>query len=98
MPNFGLPRRSPREGQASDLAPLNWRRGLFRFWVLASSGWIMSWLIYFAMDGFQGGLSSRGDLAAIPVVLFAPPIALWVFGMAAAWAIRGFESDRSANG
>jgi hypothetical protein len=97
MPNFGLPRRSRPDALNGDTAPINWRRGLFRSWVLASVGWIMSWLIYFAMDGFQGGISSHGDMAAIPVVLFAPPVALWLFGMAAAWAVRGFEQDRTTN-
>ena len=97
MPNFGFPRRPPREGLNGGLNPLNWRRGLFRSWVLVSAGWIMSWVIYFVMDGFQGGLSSRGDMAAIPIVLFAPPIALWLFGMAAAWAVRGFDPERQVN-
>ena len=97
MPNFGLPRRPPREGLKTDLAPLNWKRGLFRSWVFLSSGWIMGWVIYFIMDGFQGGISSRGDMAAVPIVLFAPPVALWIFGLAAAWAVRGFESDQQVN-
>jgi hypothetical protein len=96
MPNFGLPRRHLSETAKSGVAPLNWRRGLFRFWVLVSAGWIMGWLIYFVMDGLQGGISSHADIATVPIVLFAPPIALWVFGLAAAWAVRGFDSDRPA--
>jgi len=27
-------------------------------------------------------------------LLFAPPIALWLFGLAAAWAIRGFDAEQ----
>jgi hypothetical protein len=42
------------------------------------------------MDGMQGGLTTRGDWIAVPVVLFAPPVALGMFGAATVWALRGF--------
>jgi len=28
----------------------------------------------------------------IPVLLFGPPIALLIFGLAAGWAVRGFKA------
>ncbi len=54
----------------------------------------MGWTIYLMLEGVQGSLSTRGDFIEVPILLFAPPIALWLFGFAAAWAIRGFEAER----
>jgi hypothetical protein len=91
MPNFGLSRRDSVD--LSDARSVNWRRGLFRVWMLLSAGWIMGWTIYLMLEGAHGSLNSRGDLIEVPILLFAPPIALWLFGLAAAWAIRGFEGE-----
>jgi hypothetical protein len=89
MPNFGIPHRaSGNEGR--ERGALNWRRGLFRVWLLLSAGWIMGWTIYLVMDGIQGGLSTPGDWTTVPIVLFAPPVALGIFGAATIWALRGF--------
>ena len=93
MPNFGIPRRTAADFRAES-GTLNWRRGLFRVWILLSVGWIMGWTIYLMLEGVQGSLSTRGDFIEVPILLFAPPIALWLFGFAAAWAIRGFESEK----
>jgi hypothetical protein len=89
MPNFEIPHRASAN-EKREPAALNWRRGLLRVWLLLSVGWIMGWTIYLIMDGMQGGLSTRGDWIAVPIMLFAPPIALWIFGSAAIWALRGF--------
>jgi hypothetical protein len=72
-------------------APLNWRRGLFRLWILVSAAWMMGWLIYYAII-YTGGEAKPADLLVLPVVLFGPPIALLLFGIATRWAFRGFES------
>ncbi|CAA2139690.1 MULTISPECIES: hypothetical protein [Hyphomicrobium] len=93
MPNFGIPRRVASDFKAESVS-VNWRRGLFRVWMLISAGWIMGWTIYLILEGVQGSLSTRGDFIEVPILLFAPPIALWLFGLAAAWAIRGFEVER----
>jgi hypothetical protein len=71
--------------------PINWRRGLVRLWLLISAAWIMGWIIYYAIDFITGNWSSR-ELLAIPVVLFGPPAAILIMGMATRWAFRGFES------
>jgi len=92
MPNFGLPRRDSVALNAT--GSLNWKRGLFRVWMLLSAGWIMGWTIYLMLEGAHGSLNSRGDLIEVPILLFAPPIALWLFGLAAAWAIRGFDNEQ----
>ena len=94
MPNFGIPRRISGEQR---VRPLNLRRGLFRVWLLVSAGWIVGWTIYLIMDGIQGGLSTNGDLIVVPILLFAPPIALWLFGLAVGWALHGFEADLSSD-
>jgi hypothetical protein len=37
-------------------------------------------------------------LLSIPVLLFGPPIALFLFGLAAGWAFRGFKPDDNDSG
>jgi len=92
MPNFGLSRRDSVD--LNDARTVNWKRGLFRVWMLMSAGWIMGWTIYLMLEGAQGRFNSRGDLIEVPILLFAPPIALWLFGLASAWAVRGFDNER----
>jgi hypothetical protein len=95
MPAYGIPRRSFTP-QAKEVAPFNWRRGLFRIWLLLSVGWILSWAIYLIMYVLQGWFT-RSDFLAIPVVLFGPPVALLLFGFVTRWAFRGFQIvERSA--
>jgi hypothetical protein len=89
MPAYGIPRR-PFTPQAKGLAPFNWRRGLFRIWLLLSVGWIMSWTNYFIMYFLQGQ-STRNDVLVIPVILLGPPLALLLFGFVTRWAFRGFQ-------
>ena len=80
-------------GSRIDAAPLNWRRGLFRLWLLVSAAWIMGWAIYVILSGLGQGFKTAGDFLAIPVVFFGPPIALLLCGLATRWAFRGFRSD-----
>jgi hypothetical protein len=58
---------------------------------------MMGWIIYLIMFGLQGGFKTTGDFLVIPVLLFGPPIALFLFGLAAGWAIRGFKADNGAS-
>jgi hypothetical protein len=95
--HFGIPRRA--DAARKDVAsPLNWRRGLLRLWLLLSGAWIMAWTIYVVLEGIQGGFKSAGELLALPVLLFGPPIALLLFGLAAGWAFRGFNTDKVPSG
>jgi hypothetical protein len=89
MPSYGIPRRSSSP-QVKELAPFNWRRGLFRMWLLLSVGWIMSWSNYLIMYVLQGRFT-RNDFLVIPVILFVPPVALLLFGIVTRWAFRGFQ-------
>jgi CHASE2 domain-containing sensor protein len=86
-----------RVGQANDniSAPLNWRRGLWRLWVLASSAWLLGWGVYLSIWAIRSGFET-GDLLAIPVLLLGPPLALLVFGLATSWAFKGFLPDKTA--
>jgi len=90
--HFGVPRR-PLNGRTQDTLSINWRRGLIRVWLLASAAWLMGWAIYLLMYGLRGGFKTTGDWVVIPVLLFGPPVALLLFGLAAGWAFRGFKTD-----
>ena len=92
MPRFGIPRLESEE-QASKSMQVNWRRGLMRIWLLVSAAWIMGWTVYLILYGIQGGFQRSGDLLALPVLLFGPPVALLLFGLVAGWAFRGFKPD-----
>jgi hypothetical protein len=91
-PHFGIPRRAGSEN-VDEPVPVNWRRGLFRVWLLFCAAWMMGWIIYLIMFGLHGGFKTTGDFLVIPVLLFGPPVALLLFGLAARWAIRGFEAE-----
>jgi hypothetical protein len=94
MQPHSIPRRSFAPiPQASEPIPINWRRGLFRIWLLISAAWMMSWIIYLIMFGLQGGFKTIGDYLVVPVLLCGPPVALLIFGLAARWAFRGFQSE-----
>ena len=93
MQNLGIPRRS-MDAKTSE-KPLNWRRGLFRIWLLVSAAWILAWTIDLILNGIQGGFKTASDFFEVPVLLFGPPIAVLILAMAAAWAFRGFNFDDS---
>ena len=75
--------------------PVNWRRGMFRLWVLISSAWIMGWAIYFSIEYISGASTAR-QLIVAPMILLGPPVALLLFGIATRWAFRGFDIDDRA--
>lgn len=92
---MGIPRRA-FSIEAKQEPPINWRRGLLRVWLLFSAAWLMSWIIYLIMYGIQGGFKATSDFLVVPVLLFGPPIALFLFGLAAGWAFRGFKVEDGA--
>jgi hypothetical protein len=96
MQHFGIPRRAVG-GQKDEPTPLNWRRGLIRLWLVISAAWMMAWAIFLIMEGIQGGVKTTRDFLVLPVLLFGPPIALFLFGIAAGWAFRGFKVDDDAS-
>jgi hypothetical protein len=89
MPLYSIPRRS-HGPPVTEPSPINWRRGVFRIWLLISAGWVMSWAIYLIMRALEGG-HTRADFFVVPVLLFGPPVALLIFGIATGWAFRGFQ-------
>ena len=93
MARFGIHRTPPG---VSDIKPMeiNWRRGLFRVWLLVSTAWIMGWTVYLVMYGIRGGFKDISDLIVLPVLFFGPPIALFLLGAMAGWAFQGFAPDR----
>src|ERR1043165_9058017 len=79
--------------ESTEVAPINWRRGFFRVWLLVSAAWIMGWAIYLLLHAVQGEFTSFVDLITVLIVLFGSPVALFLFGLASAWAFRGFVVD-----
>jgi len=92
MQLHSFPRRSFTAQQPVEQVPVNWRRGMFRVWVLISAAWIMSWSIYLIMSALEGKFGPQ-ELLVVPVLLFGPPVALLIFGTATGWAFRGFKVD-----
>ena len=93
MARFGIPRRASDMQVNEPTKALNWRRGLIRIWLLLSAAWIMGWVVHLTIFAIQSGIQNSRDFLAIPVLLFGPPIALLLFGLAAGWAFRGFKPD-----
>jgi hypothetical protein len=93
MARFGIPRRAFDMQVNEPTKAVNWRRGLIRVWLLLSAAWIMGWAVHLILFAIQGGFKNYRDFLAIPVLLFGPPIALLIFGLAAGWAFRGFKPD-----
>jgi hypothetical protein len=93
--NFYRRMRRPFAASEPEL-PLNWRRGLFRLWLLVSAAWLMGWSIYFILSAMAQAFKTLGDLLAIPVVFFGPPIALLLCGLATGWAVRGFKAEKAS--
>ena len=91
MPHFGMPRRD--FGVTNSKMQVNWRRGFFRVWLLASGAWIMSWVLWLMIYGISKGFRDMHEIFAVPVLLFGPPVALMLFGLVAGWAFRGFKPD-----
>jgi hypothetical protein len=98
MAKFGMPRRIPDHARANAPAEVNWRRGLFRVWLLLSAAWIICWTLYWLLYGIQVGFQNISGVLAIPVLLFIPPIVLLLLGWATGWAFRGFRPGHDGRG
>ena len=55
---YGIPRRAFGVND-NEQALINWRRGLFRVWVLMSAAWLMGWMIFLMMQGVQGRIADH---------------------------------------
>ena len=66
------------------LRDLNWRKGFFRLWLLASSIWVIV-LMVAASKNF-----SKHDLLFDLGITFLPPVIALVFGIGFMWAFSGF--------
>ena len=93
MPHFGMPRRNVISGAPGSKTQVNWKRGFFRVWLLASGAWIMSWVLWLMIYGISRGFRDMREVLTVPVLLFGPPVALMLFGLVAGWAFRGFKPD-----
>ena len=80
-----------RSSRITNTTTINWRRGVFRVWLLASVAWVMSWALYLVISDLDEGFQ-RGAALAVPVVLCGPPGALLIVGLLTRWAVNGFAS------
>jgi hypothetical protein len=85
------PHRRPWGANDNTAMPINWRRGLFRVWLLLSMAWVLGWAVYLMLYAIQGGFDHGAPILDVPVLLLGPPVALLAFGSAAIWALRGFK-------
>lgn len=70
------------------------RRGLFRLWVIATVAfeiWIARDLIEFVWTYHPTGWGENGLIWGLAMVL--PPLAVLAFGRALLWAIAGFRGE-----
>jgi len=95
MPLYSFPRRTFTP-QVVEPMPINWRRGLFRVWLLVSAAWIMAWAIYLIMYVLESGFRPS-DFLVFPILLLGPPVALLIFSIAARWAFRGFKVEEPSD-
>ena len=65
---------------------LNWRRGSYRLWLLASTAWILCWGMSLSIYALRFG--QVGNLLTIPVLLLGPPAAMLIFGRASLWTVQ----------
>jgi hypothetical protein len=91
MPLYGIPRRAFRP-EAGEPTPINWRRDMFRVWLLMSAGRVMSWVIYLLTHTLEGRFPGS-DFLVVPILLFDPPVTLPIFGVTTGWAFRGFHVE-----
>ena len=52
----------------------------------------MSWIIYLLMHNLEGRFPGS-DFLEVTILLFGPPVALLIFGLATGWAFRGFQVE-----
>jgi hypothetical protein len=57
----------------------------------------MSWVVDVILGVLEDGFKTS-DLLVVPVLIFAPPIALLILGFGAGWAFRGFKVDDPPSG
>jgi len=84
----GAFRRNRQRTAANGLDAMNWTRGLFRLWIVASLVWggLILAIVFANAPLPDAGLQRAGQIILIP------PFAALALGAALMWAIRGFRS------
>jgi len=71
---------------------MNWRRGLFRAWLVLSLAWIAAVLVFARFEQTTYGESVFGDPVFWLVFVFGPSLLLAVVMAAVRWVALGFRS------
>jgi hypothetical protein len=83
---------------------MNWRRGLFRLWLVASAVWITTiTAIAFQAGAFTLPRPPAGfvldnqfeDIRVFPIWALAPPVIVGAVLLLAGWIVAGFRPYRS---
>jgi hypothetical protein len=72
---------------------VNWQRGLFRLWLMASVCWIgfVGWIAYLEFEHyFDDLIPVRGGVADYAARIIVPILSTLVLGLMAAWVSAGF--------
>jgi hypothetical protein len=67
---------------------MDWRRGLFRLWVMASVIWVVAVIALFLPAALGEDLHGWFGLAAFVVL---PPVLLLMLGRTLGWVLSGFR-------
>lgn len=101
-PSGGGRRLAPRDPRPL-LRRVNWQRGLFRLWLLASFLWAGYWIYRLQLScafWFAPWCDSpahvdwpNGSMAlGLALILLSGPVLLLAAGLGAIWAVRGFRA------
>jgi hypothetical protein len=78
---------------------MNWARGLFRLWLVASVLWIFAWIVlgwstlgcFLLHPGPWCDYDDSRNLIGLAAIGLGTPVFLFFLGWALLWAFRGFH-------
>jgi hypothetical protein len=80
---------------------MNWRRGLFRLWLVASAAWLaLTTVVAYYSGAFSTPLPPVGftlddplaDIRLFPVFALTPPLIVGVAIFVLLWVVSGFDT------
>jgi len=74
---------------------MNWRRGLFRIWLVVSASWIAGIGLVAYRDWPQPtqGAADYSEVEIYAAVALGVPLFFFLVGLSTIWAVLGFNRD-----